>query len=90
MLASGFAEDVDALAIRADARLLGSALTRGQQLSHRLADGIDAYLVTTNGRVSVNDVTLNPQDGAAITDVAEFHIMAHDDTEIVLVETRQR
>ena len=90
VLASGFPEDVDALPIRADARLLGSTLTRGQQLSHRLAAGISAYLVTTNGRVSLNDVTINPQDGAAITDLADLHIVAHDDTEIVLVETLQR
>ena len=90
VLASGFAENGDALAIRADARLLGSTLTRGQQLSHRLADGIGAYLVTINGRVSVNDVTLDPQDGAAITDLAEFHIVAHGDTEVLLLETRQR
>ena len=88
VLASGFAEDVDALAIRTDARLLGSTLTHGQQLSHRLADGVGAYLVTTSGRVSVNDVTLDPQDGAAITDIADLRIVTHDDTEVLLVETR--
>ena len=76
--------------LQADARLLGLTLTRGQQLSHRLANGVGAYLVTTSGRVSVNDVTLDPQDGAAITDLAEFHIVAHGDTEVLLVETRQR
>ena len=89
VLASGYPEDVDALAIRTDARLLGATLTEGQHLSHRLADGVGAYLVTTSGRVSVNDVMLAPSDGAAITDLSEFGIVAHGDTEILMVETRQ-
>lgn len=88
VLASGFEDDADALPIREDARLVGTTLTRGQELTYRLADGGSAYLVTTKGGVSVNGVALDPRDGAAITGLAEFRIVSRDDTEILLVETR--
>ena len=86
MLASGFAEDADALLIRADARVLGATLTVGQSLTYDLAPGRKGYLVATSGRVTLNDVSLEARDGAAIRDERALHIVALADMEIVLVD----
>ena len=86
VLASGFAEDTDALHIRADARVLGATLTRGQSLTYDLAPGRKGYLVATSGRVTLNEVSLEARDGAAIRDERALHIAALADTEIMLVD----
>ena len=86
VLASGFAEDTDALLIRADARVLGATFTMGQSLTYDLAPGRKGYLVPTSGRVTLNDVSLEARDGAAIRDERAFRIVALADTEIVLVD----
>lgn len=85
-LASGFAEDAEALPIRAAARVLGATLKAGETAEYRLAEGRKAYLVPTDGRVSVNGVELEPRDGAAISEVRELRVTALDDAEIVLVD----
>jgi redox-sensitive bicupin YhaK (pirin superfamily) len=89
VLASGDAQDADALPIDADARLLGATLAAGSTLEYRLPPGRSAYLVTTTGRVIVNGVTLAPRDGAAVVDEAAIAIAALEDTEIVLAELLQ-
>jgi redox-sensitive bicupin YhaK (pirin superfamily) len=89
VLASGAAEDVDALPIDADARLLGATLRAGDVIEHRLPPGHGAYLVTTAGRVTVNGVTLGARDGAGVADEAVITIAALEDTEIVLAELLQ-
>ncbi|WP_296942707.1 pirin family protein [uncultured Massilia sp.] len=88
VLASGDARDVErgALAIDADARLLGATLRAGQTIAHRLAPGLRAYLVSTAGRATVNGVALAPRDGAGIAGEAVLAIAALEDTEIVLLE----
>ena len=86
-LASGLPDDVDALPIRASARVSGATLKAGQSLSLDLADGRDAYLVPAVGSVEVNGVRLNARDGAAISGEPRLTITARDDAEIVLVET---
>ena len=86
-LASGFAEDTDALLIRAEARVLGATLTNGQSLTYDLAPGRRGYLVATSGRITLNDVLLEARDGAAIRDERMLRIVALADTEIVLVDT---
>ena len=86
-LASGYVEDVGALVIRADARVLGATLTAGHSLTYEFAPGRKAYLVPTSGRVSLNEVTLDARDGAAIRDESTLQITALADTEIVLVDT---
>ena len=85
VLASGYG-DPGALAVDADARLLGATLGAGQAIDYRLPPGHQAYLVTSAGRASVNDVQLAARDGAAIADETGLHIIALDDTEIVLLE----
>ena len=86
VLASGFGEDTDALQIRADARVLGATLTTGQSLTYDLAPGRKGYLVPTSGRVTLNDVSLEARDGAAICGERALRILALADTEIVFVD----
>jgi len=86
-LASGFRdEDPEALPIRADGRVLGATLKAGESLTYALGPGRYAYLVPAKGQVRVNDVELDPRDGAAIHDVATISIVAVTDTELVLVD----
>ncbi len=85
-LASGFANDDDALPIRADARVLGATLKAGETIAYALALDRHAYLVPATGAVNVNGVRIKARDGAAITDVAELSIRALEDSEIVMVD----
>ena len=70
----------------ADAAVMATTLSPGQTLVQTLAPGRVAYLVPARGSVTVNGAKLNPRDGAAIRDVAEIHIIAEDEAELVMVE----
>ena len=85
-LASGLANDNDALPIRADARVLGATLKAGETAEYALGAGRHGYLVPSTGRVEVNGVTLNARDGAAIRDEAILRVTALEDAELVLVD----
>ena len=85
-LASGFANDNEALPIRADARVLGATLKAGEQTAYKLGKNRHGYLVPATGRVEVNGVEVNTRDGAAIADVDILQITALEDSEIVLVD----
>ena len=87
VLASGFAEDADALSIRTDARVSGASLQRGMEISYPLAADRKAYLVPALGRVIVNGLEIRSRDGVAILDEPVIHITALEDAELVLVET---
>ncbi|HYC67835.1 pirin family protein [Brevundimonas sp.] len=86
VLASGDPSD-DALAINADARVLGATLKAGESLTYSLAEGRRAYLVPAVGEVEVNGVKLNARDGAAIKDEAAIVITARADAELVMVDS---
>jgi len=86
-LASGYADDKDALPIRTEARVLGATVKAGENLKLALAPGHHAYLVPATGTVEVNGIRVNARDGAAIADEKEIAIAGVDDAEIVLVET---
>ncbi len=88
-LASGFDEDqaAGALPIRADARLMAASIKAGERLSYTPAPGRRIYVATPAGAIEVNGVTLNARDGAAIKDEAQLTFTAHDNSDIVLVET---
>lgn len=90
VLASGFGEDIagGALMIRADARLFGATLGGGESITHRIADGMAAYLVVSAGSVSVDGVVLGERDAAAITGQSEITITASEDAEFLIAETR--
>jgi hypothetical protein len=85
-LASGDAGDADALAIRADARVLGATLKAGQSVDYPLGSGRRGYLVPAAGAVEIDGVRVGARDGAAIRDVEAFRVTALEDAEIVLVD----
>ena len=85
-LASGFAEDADALPIRTDARISGATLKAGEATEYALDASRHAYLVLAKGSVQINGVRLDARDGAAITGETLLKILANDDAEIVLVD----
>lgn len=87
VLASGFEEDVDALKIRADARLAGVTLRAGESADWALADTRHAYLVASRGEIEVNGVRLGARDGAAIKDEPVITVTALADAEVVLVDS---
>lgn len=86
VLASGFAEDADALRIRADARVLGATLKAGESVEYTLAEGRHAYLVPAVGEVEVNGVALAARDGAAISGEPVLRITARSEAEVVMVD----
>jgi redox-sensitive bicupin YhaK (pirin superfamily) len=85
-LASGFADDGDALPIRADARVMGATVKAGERLTLELDPARHAYLVPATGAVEVGGVRIEARDGAAITDVARVEIVGLADAEVVLVD----
>jgi redox-sensitive bicupin YhaK (pirin superfamily) len=86
-LASGFAEDTDALPIRAEARVLGATLKAGQSTSYDLAPGRHGYLVLAAGSADLNGLTLQTRDGAAVRDEGKLTVTALTDAELVLVDS---
>lgn len=86
-LASGFAEDADALPIRTDARVLGASLKAGETAEYTLGEGRFAYMVPAAGAVEVNGETLGKGDGAAVRDERLLRITGKEDAELVLVDT---
>jgi redox-sensitive bicupin YhaK (pirin superfamily) len=85
-LASGFAEDKDALPIRTDARIIGATLKAGETAEYPLGADRHGYLVPASGVIDVNGTRLNARDGAAISQEALLRVTAIDDAEVVLVD----
>ena len=85
-LASGFADDDDALPIRAEARVLGATLKAGDSVEYQLSPDRHAYLVPAVGSVDVNGVRIDTRDGAAIANETVLKVKALEDTEVVLVD----
>ncbi|MXP25480.1 hypothetical protein GRI39_05415 [Altererythrobacter indicus] len=85
-LASGFAEDDEALPIRTQARVVGATLKAGERAEYHLGADRKGYLVPATGSVMVNDVTVKARDGVAIDDVEILVVTALEDSEIVLVD----
>jgi redox-sensitive bicupin YhaK (pirin superfamily) len=85
-LASGFAEDADALPIRADARVLATTLKAGESAAYEFDADRKGYLVPAVGAIEVNGVRVNARDGAAIANENRVTITALEDSELVLVD----
>lgn len=85
-LASGFEGDAGALPIRADARVLGATIKKGESLTHVVGDGRHAYLVPATGAIEIDGERFNARDGVALSGGQTVTITAIDDTEIVLVD----
>jgi len=86
-LASGFANDNDALPIRANARVLGATIKAGESVEHSVGDGRHAYLVLAAGTVEIDGQRFDARDGAALTGGQTVTIKALEDAEIVLVDS---
>ena len=86
-LASGVANDDDALPIRTDARVLGATVKAGESVTYtpRTADR-HLYLVPATGRIRVGDIEAQARDGIAITKEESITITALEDSELVLVD----
>jgi redox-sensitive bicupin YhaK (pirin superfamily) len=85
-IASGDANDKDALPIRADARVLATTLKAGETAEYEPQKARNLYLVPAAGAVEINGVRVNARDGAAIRDEARLKITALEDSELVLVD----
>ncbi len=86
-LASGIANDNDALPIRTDARVLGATIKAGESVTYDVSDASrHLYLVPATGKVRVEDVEARARDGVAITQRDSVTITAIEDSEVVLVD----
>ena len=85
-LASGLPGDTEALAIRANARLVAATLKAGQSTEYQIAPGRKVYLVPASGQIEINGVVAAAGDGVAISDESLLKVSAQQDSEIVLVD----
>lgn len=85
-LASGFADDGDALPIRTDARVVGAAIKAGETVDYALGKTRRGYLVPATGAVEIDGIRVNARDGAAIRDVDTLRVTAIEDSELILVD----
>lgn len=86
-LASGFAEDRDALAMQAQARVVAARLRAGRSLRYRLAPGRHAYVVALSGEVVVGGIVLQSASGAAIRDEPTIRFDGIGGSDLVLIDT---
>ena len=87
VLASGIEGD-DALPIRADARVTGATLKKGEVATYDIGKDRKAYLVPASGKVSIDGQVVDARDGAAIADLDKVEVIALEDSEVVLVDVR--
>ncbi len=85
-MASGFGRDVDALPIRAKARVLYARLSAGESVAHVLRQARCAYLVPSSGIVDVNGARIRARDGASIEDIDVVTVTAIEDADVVMVD----
>jgi quercetin 2,3-dioxygenase len=85
-LASGYEGDGEALAIRADARVLGATLIAGQTADYETASSRHPYMVVARGAVELNGVRLDARDGAAVTGETRLALRALEDAEVLLAD----
>jgi hypothetical protein len=90
VLASGYREDVGALPIRAQARVMGATLQAGLSLGYVTDERRLTYLVASRGALEVNGVRVEERDGVAIKQVSSIDLKALLDTEVVLADVPLR
>jgi hypothetical protein len=86
-LASGFADDGDALPIRAEARVMAATVRAGETATHAIGEGRHVYLVPATGAIEIDGERIGARDGVALTGPQTVTITAIDDAEIVLVDS---
>jgi redox-sensitive bicupin YhaK (pirin superfamily) len=85
-LASGFATDQDALAIRSNARMAAATLQAGQSTEYPIGAERKAYVVAASGSILINGVAAQARDGVAVSHVEVIRVTALADSEIILVD----
>jgi redox-sensitive bicupin YhaK (pirin superfamily) len=88
VVASGEVGNDDALAIRADAKVLAATVPAGETIRYRPATGRHQYLVVPTGKICVNGLEARPRDGIAVRGEDEIVVEAIDDAEVVMVDAR--
>ncbi len=78
------------LHVHQDAFLYAAAVDRGYHLVHELAPGRSAWLHIVRGSVDCGGVRLGGGDGAAITAVHTVSFTAQEETEILLLDLRDK
>ena len=86
VFASGMDGDVEALPIRASARVLGARLKAGDSIDYALGEGRHGYLVPATGTVEIDNRRVNARDGVALRG-GDYRITALEDAELVLVDS---
>lgn len=86
-LASGYAEDGEALPIRTEARVVGATVKAGETISYELGKDRYGYLVPATGAVEIDGLRVNARDGVAIKDLDTLTVTAIEDSELVFVDT---
>lgn len=88
LLASGRANDADhmdgALYIHQDAAIYGGRIARDASVPHSI-DG-RAYLLVSDGTITVEGETLRKGDGAELTNLSKVTLSANEESEVVLIE----
>jgi len=85
-LLAGPEEKDGSLRINQDAKLYGSKLDAGKNVSYNLAKGRGAWVQVVDGAIEVNGMPMKSGDGAAIEDVGELVISASQPTEFLLFD----
>ena len=86
-LASGSANDNDALPIRSNAKVLGATIKAGESVTYNVTDASrHLYLVPAQGKIRVENVEAKARDGVAITGTDTVTVTALEDSEVVLVD----
>ncbi len=78
----------DSIAIRQDAKIYASSLTKGNELSHKLEAGRGLWLQMIKGQVSANDQVLSAGDAMAFEAEPEMKISAQSDSEFLLFDLK--
>lgn len=74
------------LSIHQDANIYLSKLENGKSISHNIPARRYAWLQVLRGSVTLNGLSLETSDGAAISDETELNITANSDTEFMLFD----
>lgn len=85
-LASGLAEDADALKIKTSGRVAGAFIKAGETVRYECAAERHLYLVPATGKVRIGAVEAAARDGVAITGESVIEVTALEDAEVVLVD----
>lgn len=88
MIASRGGED-GSVHINQDVKLFASVLREGESVEYDLAENRHAWIQVISGSIYVNDTTLDPGDGAAISDESALKIKAmSDNAEFLLFDLK--